>query len=207
MGSYCASFLIFLCFLFHPIPAIAAQEEAIFAGGCFWCLEHDLEEIRGVNSVYSGYSGGELTSPTYSNHAGHQESVIVNYQPEEISYQRLLRSYWRNVDPIDGNGQFCDRGDAYRPVIFFNNELQRMQAVESAENAARELNLPIDGIKVEIRGAGRFWLAEDYHQNFANRNAIKYNFYRYSCGRDSRLKEIWGDKAQTDDNWLIDGPE
>ncbi len=180
---------------------MAGDENIILAGGCFWCLEHDLEELEGVYSVESGYSGGLLANPTYKNHQGHQEVVIVHYDPKRISLDRLLRAYWRNIDPFDAKGQFCDRGDSYRPVIFAKNKFQIDQSELSLQQAAKELSVPIDKIKVQIKSATEFWIAEEYHQDFAVKNNIKYSFYRYSCGRDNRLSEVWGSTSGSDAEW------
>ena len=188
-----------------PNAAWAGQATAVFAGGCFWCLEHDLEHLPGVIEATSGYSGGQLERPTYrqvsSETTGHQESVQVRFDPERISYAALLRSYWRNVDPLDGGGQFCDRGDSYRPVIFTADAAQAQAATASAEAAARSLGLPAEDLKVKIRPAARFWPAEGYHQNYAENNALRYNFYRFSCGRDRRLDDVWGEDARTGHPW------
>ncbi len=194
---------LIICLFCFEFPGLveASQQQAVFAGGCFWCLEHDLEELSGVISVESGYTGGNLSNPTYQNHRGHQEAVLVNFDPLKISYMKLLRSYWRNVDPFDGGGQFCDRGDSYRPVIFIKNESQKDYAVQSLEAVAEELDQPTSTLNVEIQDAKKFWLAEDYHQNFAKENPLKYNFYRYSCGRDARLDAVWGKRARTTKQW------
>jgi len=197
--------VLLIALLAFPIPARAAQATAVFAGGCFWCLEHDLEDLPGVIEATSGYSGGELERPTYrqvsSETTGHQEVVQVRFDPDQISYDDLLRSYWRNVDPLDGGGQFCDRGDSYRPVIFTADEAHAAAANSSAAAAAKELDQPLSALKVEIRAAARFWPAEAYHQNYAEMNSLKYNFYRFSCGRDRRLDDVWGDKARSDHPW------
>ena len=197
--------VLLIALLAFPNPAWAAQATAVFAGGCFWCLEHDLEHLPGVIEATSGYSGGQLERPTYrqvsSETTGHQEAVQVRFDPDQISYAELLRSYWRNVDPLDGGGQFCDRGDSYRPVIFTADDAQSRDANSSAEAAARELDQPVSSLKVEIRPAARFWSAEGYHQNYAELNALKYNFYRFSCGRDRRLDDVWGEKARSGNPW------
>ena len=190
-----------VCCLFLPAGLFAAEENAIFAGGCFWCLEHDLEDLPGIINAQSGYSGGEIVNPTYKRHKGHQEVVFVQYDDSKISYEKLLRAYWRNIDPLDGEGQFCDRGDSYRPVIFTSDESQKQLAELSIKSASQELNLKPEKIKVQIRSTNKFWLAEDYHQNYASNNNLKYNFYRYSCGRDKKLLDVWGDKAGTSDAW------
>ena len=197
--------VLLIALLAFPNPAWAAQATAVFAGGCFWCLEHDLEHLPGVIEATSGYSGGQLERPTYrqvsSETTGHQEAVQVRFDPDQISYAELLRSYWRNVDPLDGGGQFCDRGDSYRPVIFTADDAQSQEANSSAEAAARELDQPVSALKVEIRPAARFWPAEGYHQNYAELNSLKYNFYRFSCGRDRRLDDVWRDKARSGNPW------
>ena len=194
--------LMLLCW---PQSAMAELEKAVFAGGCFWCLEHDLEDLPGVRDALSGYSGGHVERPTYrqvsSETTGHQEAVQVRFDPEQISYAELLRSYWRNVDPLDDGGQFCDRGDSYRPVIFTADAAQAEAAESSAEAAARELSQPRAALKVELREAARFWPAEGYHQNYAENNSLKYNFYRFSCGRDRRLDAVWGAEARTGQPW------
>ena len=188
-----------------PQRAMAELQTAVFAGGCFWCLEHDLEHLPGVRDAVSGYSGGHLERPTYrqvsSETTGHQEAVQVRFDPEQISYAELLRSYWRNVDPLDGGGQFCDRGDSYRPVIFTADAVQAEAAEASAEAAARELGQPRSALKVELRQASRFWPAEGYHQDYASRNSLKYNYYRWACGRDNRLDNVWGENARTGNSW------
>ncbi len=176
-----------------PLQAFAQQEEAIFAGGCFWCLEHDLEALDGVVSAQSGYSGGDLANPTYENHSGHQEVVKVVFDSDTLSYKDLLKQYWVNIDPFDNKGQFCDRGDSYKPVIFTSNQEQEHEAKESQKDISILLNIPVDQLKVDIIDSKYFWLAENYHQDFAVKNPLKYNFYRTSCGRDKRLKKVWGE--------------
>tara|TARA_Y100001968_G_scaffold220104_1_gene202905 strand:+ start:57 stop:665 length:609 start_codon:yes stop_codon:yes gene_type:complete len=176
-----------------PFQVFAESEQAIFAGGCFWCLEHDLEKLDGVVSAESGYSGGDLINPTYENHTGHQEVVKVIFDSEIISYKDLLKQYWINIDPFDNKGQFCDRGDSYKPVIFTSNQEQKLDAKEIEETISMTLNVPLDQLKVDIVESKVFWLAENYHQDFAVKNPLKYNFYRTSCGRDNRLKKVWGE--------------
>ena len=197
MDKICRRIVVFCIilqlFIASPLEAFAGSEEAIFAGGCFWCLEHDLEKLDGVISAESGYSGGDLTNPTYENHDGHQEVVKVNFDPNVISYQDLLHQYWVNIDPFDNKGQFCDRGDSYKPVIFISNQEQESRAKESKKNISDTLKIPLNQLKVDIVQSKSFWIAEKYHQNFADKNPLKYNFYRTSCGRDNRLKKIWGE--------------
>ena len=187
-----------------PTPAGTPQAEAVLAGGCFWCLEHDLEKLPGVLEVVSGYSGGKLLNPTYrqvsEGGSGHQEVVRVRFDPARISYGSLLRAYWRNVDPLDGGGQFCDRGSSYLPVIF-TAKAQAEQARASLAAAARELGREPRSLKVAIRPLERFWPAEAYHQNYAERNPLPYRYYRFACGRDRRLDAVWGKRARRSDPW------
>ncbi len=190
--------LIVFCMLLQlliasPVKAFGESEEAIFAGGCFWCLEHDLEKLDGVVSAESGYSGGDMTNPTYENHIGHQEVVKVIFDPDVISYKDLLKQYWVNIDPFDDEGQFCDRGNSYKPIIFTSNQEQESDANDSRETISVALNIPLEQLKVDIIDSKAFWIAEKYHQDFAVRNPLKYNFYRSSCGRDNRLKKVWGE--------------
>ena len=199
MMKYLFSLIIVFSILINPVKTIA--EEVILAGGCFWCLEHDLESLDGINSVKSGYSGGDLQNPTYENHAGHQEVVLVDYDSKSVTLPEILRLYLRNVDPLDGEGQFCDRGDSYRPVIFFNDSKEENEAKSALVNASKELGVSLEEIYVELKSKNKFWLAEKYHQNFADRNELKYKFYRFSCGRDQRLDNLWGDKARSLDLW------
>jgi len=191
--------------LISPNAVLAAEQSAVLAGGCFWCMESDLEKLPGVISVESGYSGGSVPQPTYNQVSaettGHQEVVEVRFDPDRISYPKLLQSYWRNVDPLDGDGQFCDRGDSYRPVIFTNDDRQSSEALASQSAAARELGMSESALKVEIKPLEKFWPAEDYHQNFAELNSVKYKYYRWVCGRDRRLDEVWGDNARTGNSW------
>ena len=199
MMKYLFSLIIVFSILINPVNTLA--EEVILAGGCFWCLEHDLESLDGINSVKSGYSGGDLQNPTYDNHSGHQEVVLVDYDSKSVSLPEILRLYLRNVDPLDGEGQFCDRGDSYRPVIFFNDSKEENEAKSALVNASKELGVPLEKIYVELKSKNQFWLAEDYHQNFADRNELRYKFYRFSCGRDQKLENVWGDNARSLNHW------
>ncbi len=198
--------LVLLVLLGLGAPAQAAIEEAVFGGGCFWCLEHDLEVLPGVVEAVSGYSGGSLKNPTYkqvsAGGTGHQEVVEVRFDTTKISYPTLLRAYWRNVDATDGGGQFCDRGASYRPVIFTSGEAQAQQARASLQAAAKELGRPVAALKVQIKPLQAFWPAESYHQNYAERNAVKYRYYRWACGRDQRLDALWGPQARSSRAWV-----
>ena len=197
--KYFLPLIIALSIIINPVNAFA--EELILAGGCFWCLEHDLESLKGINFVQSGYSGGNLQNPTYENHDGHQEVVLVNYDPQQVSLEDILRLYLRNIDPLDGMGQFCDRGDSYRPVIFFKDKIEETDARNAIFSASNELRVPLEKISVELKSKSKFWLAEEYHQNFAEKNELKYKFYRFSCGRDQRLEKLWGDNARSTNLW------
>lgn len=183
-------------------PAAAQSQDglelATFASGCFWCTESDFDKVEGVKETISGYLGGKTENPTYkqvsSGRTGHTEAVQLKYDPKIVSYDRLLDYYWRNVDLLDGSGQFCDRGSQYRPVIFTHTSEQKKLAGES--KAALEKSGRFDEpIAVEIAEAGTFTPAEDYHQNYYKTNALRYRYYRYACGRDARLNELWGDEA------------
>jgi peptide-methionine (S)-S-oxide reductase len=201
-----ALLLSLLLVLLTPVAAVqAASEEAVFAGGCFWCLEHDLESLPGVTAAISGYSGGHVAKPTYrqvsAEGTGHQESVLVRFDNSRLSYATLLRAYWRNIDPFDGRGQFCDQGDSYRPVIFTASAEQAKQARSSLQAASRELARPAATLRVEIKPLETFWPAEEYHQRYAERNPLPYNYYRFRCGRDRRLDQVWGAKARRSIPW------
>ena len=173
-------------------------EVAIFAGGCFWCMEPPFDGLDGVVSTTSGYTGGHKDNPTYhqvsAGGTGHAESVQVVFDPERVSYKKLLDVYWHNIDPTTPNRQFCDAGNQYRSAIFYMNDEQKRLAEESL--AELKKNKPFKGqIVTEITAATKFYPAEDYHQDYYQKNPVRYKFYRYGCGRDARLEELWGDKA------------
>jgi len=179
-----------------PPPANLAR--ATFAAGCFWCVEPPFDKLPGVVSTTSGYAGGRVKNPTYeqvsSGSTGHAEVVQVAFDPSRVSYERLLEVYWRNVDPTDAGGQFCDRGSQYRSAIFYEGEAQKRAALESkrALAASGRLKKPI---VTEIAPLEAFYPAEDYHQDFCRKSPLRYNTYRAGCGRDRRLKDLWGDEA------------
>lgn len=194
-------FSIFIVFLIFLNPIRVNANEIVLAGGCFWCMEHDLESLEGINNVKSGYSGGDILNPTYENHEGHQEVVLVNYDSNIIELETILRAYFRNIDPFDGEGQFCDRGDSYRPVIFYEDLDEADESKNALISASRELGVSVDKIKVALKSRNKFWVAEEYHQDFAKNNELKYKFYRYACGRDKRLDQVWGEKAKKTIAW------
>jgi len=175
-------------------PPAQGHDVAIFAGGCFWCMETAFEGVEGVVSVLSGYTGGYKDHPTYEEvwqgKTGHAESVRVEYDPAKISYEKLLDIYWHNIDPGSGDGQFCDRGFSYRPEIFCTGEAQ-MKAAEKSKQEVEDLHV-VPKVEVRISPASTFWVAEEYHQDYYKKNPKHYHEYREGCGRDKRLAEIWG---------------
>ena len=179
-------------------PPPAGLAAAVFAGGCFWCMEPPLDALEGVVSTTSGYTGGWTTRPTYeqvsAGDTGHVEAMRVVFDPAKVSYERLLEVFWRNVDPLDGGGQFCDRGSQYRTAIFVGDAAQRRLAEASKAAVAAEERLP-GRIATEVLDAAAFWPAEDYHQDYYRTNPARYRFYRWNCGRDARLREVWGTEA------------
>lgn len=178
---------------------MAMAEKAIFAGGCFWCMEADFEKLAGVSEVVSGFTGGTLKNPTYNgDHEGHYEAVEVEYDSNVVSYKQLLDHYWINIDPFDDEGQFCDKGPSYRAAIFVANENQRKLAEESKR--AVEERFPNMKVVTPILNQSTFYPIagdESYHQDFYKKSSIRYKFYRWNCGRDQRLKQIWGDTVRS----------
>jgi peptide-methionine (S)-S-oxide reductase len=186
--------LLFLTLLALSTSALADSAKAYFAGGCFWCMESAFEGREGVTGVVSGFTGGALKSPTYSgNHEGHFEAVEVTYDPGVVTYAQLLDLFWRNVDPFDNTGQFCDKGPSYRSAIFPDNAEERALAEQS--KAAVTKRFSEDTVYTEIRDAGVFWPVEEYHQDYYLKNPVRYKYYRWNCGRDQRLKQVWGSEA------------
>jgi len=178
--------------------AETATEKATFAGGCFWCMEAPFDKLDGVQSVTVGYAGGTFANPTYeavsSGGTGHAESVEIVFDPKRISYAKLLDVYWHNVDPTTPNRQFCDVGEQYRTAIFTHSEAQRL-AAEASKKALEESHRLPAPIVTEIVPAGTFWPAEEYHQHYYQKNPLRYRYYRYGCGRDARLEQLWGKSA------------
>lgn len=176
----------------------APLEKAVFAGGCFWCMEAPFDQLPGVTSVTSGYTGGHKKNPTYkevsAGGTGHAEAVQITYDPSRISYPSLLAVFWRNIDPTVSDRQFCDVGNQYRAAIFYRGEEQRAAAQRSKD--ALEKNRPFrEPVVTEIVPAAEFYPAEEYHQHYYKKNPLRYSYYRSGCGRDKRLKELWGSGA------------
>jgi peptide-methionine (S)-S-oxide reductase len=181
------------------LPAAAQNlATATFAGGCFWCMEPPFDALQGVADTTSGYTGGTVLNATYrqvtAGGTGHYEAMRIRFDPAQVSYENLLEVFWRNVDPTDAGGQFCDRGESYRTAIFAHDSEQRRLA-EASKARLMESNRLAAPIVTPILDAGAFWDAENYHQDYARKNPIRYRFYRSGCGRDARLRALWGDAA------------
>lgn len=180
-------------------PDVGADEGvAIFAGGCFWCMEQAFDEVDGVVSTTSGYTGGHLADPSYrdvtAETSGHVEALKVVYKTDEVDYDHLLDTFWHNIDPTDAGGQFCDRGDSYRSEIFYVNDAQKQAAKASRTALQNDPDAP-SPIVTEIVAAKTFYPAEDYHQNYYQKNSLRYKFYKNSCRRTATLEKRWGEKA------------
>ncbi len=173
----------------------ATTGKAYFAGGCFWCMEEAFEKVEGVLSATSGYMGGTVVNPSYeevsAGRTGHAESVEVVYAPAKVSYQKLLDAFWRNVDPVTPNAQFCDHGSQYRSAIFFQTDEEK-RASDTSKQAIEQSKRFAEPIVTQIVPASRFYPAEEYHQDFYKKNPIRYKFYKYNCGRAQRLEALWG---------------
>ena len=178
--------------------ASAAQAVATFAGGCFWCVESDFDGVPGVLETESGYTGGTLENPTYKQvtggNTGHYEAVRITYDPAKVSYDKLLDVFWHSVDPTDAGGQFCDRGESYRTAVFFHSPEQKRAAIAS-KKAINESGVLQGSIVTPILMAKTFYPAEAYHQSYYIKDPLRYRFYRYGCGRDKRLRQLWGKDA------------
>jgi peptide-methionine (S)-S-oxide reductase len=179
-------------------PAPANTAVATFAGGCFWCVEADFDKVDGVVSTTSGYIGGKIANPTYqqvsAGGTGHAEAVEVVYDPARVSYEKLLDVFWHNIDPLVKDRQFCDHGDQYRTAIFFHDDDQRRLAEATKKTVEARFK---QTVYTEITAAGPFYKAEDYHQDYYSKNPVRYKFYRFNCGRDQRLEELWGKKDKS----------
>ena len=188
--------IVLMLALASPLKPASAAEPAttVLAGGCFWCMESDFEKLEGVLDVVSGFSGGTAPDPTYQgDHTGHYEAVLVTYDPAKITYQQLIDHFWVNIDPFDARGQFCDKGTSYLSAIFVANEKEREIAEASLEKV--KARFPDQTVVMPILDSATFYPIkgrEAYHQDYAKNNPVRYNYYRYACGRDSRLKEVWG---------------
>jgi len=191
--------LLALLFVVAPVAAdeLAKTEHTattVLAGGCFWCMEADFEKLDGVIDVISGFTGGTLLNPTYNgNHAGHYEAVEITYDTDKLSYRDILHYYWRHIDPFDAQGQFCDKGHSYLSAIFVANAQERKIAEESKR--AVEKQFPNQQVATRILDATTFWPIkgdESYHQDYYKKSPVRYKFYRWNCGRDQRVEEIWG---------------
>jgi peptide-methionine (S)-S-oxide reductase len=176
-----------------PTGGAPATAKATFAGGCFWCMEPPYDKLDGVISTISGYAGGKTKNPTYEEVSrgttGHTEVVQVTYDPKKITYEKLLEVFWRNIDPLTPNRQFCDIGSQYRSAIFYHDENQKRLAEESKKALSKRFKEPI---VTEIVAYTEFYPAEDYHQDYYTKNPLRYKYYRYNCGRDQRLEALWG---------------
>ena len=185
--------LLFLLTLGGALEAETAT--ATFAGGCFWCMQEPFDELPGVSRTVVGFSGGRTVNPSYkevtNGGTGHFEAVQVDYDPAVVSYKRLLDIFWRNIDPLDSSGQFCDRGNSYRTAIFVHNNQQRQAAMSSLQELDRSGRFA-EPVVTEIIDYSAFYPAEEYHQKYYRTNASRYKVYRYLCGRDTRLQELWG---------------
>ena len=174
-------------------------ETAIFAGGCFWCMEAPFDKLKGVLSTTSGYIGGHKAKPTYkevsSGRTGHTEAVEVVFDPKLIDYKDLLDVFWHNIDPYDARGQFCDKGSQYRPGVFYVGDAQRLLAESSLQALKQTVGTVHGDFATEITEAKPFYAAEEYHQDYYLKNPVRYNYYRYRCGRDARLEALWGPKS------------
>jgi len=189
-----------LAWILCPVSLKSAEpfETATFAGGCFWCMEPPFDKIDGVLSTTSGYTGGHVENPSYkdvsSGGTGHIESIRIVYDPAKVDYEKLLQVFWHNIDPLAVNRQFCDTGKQYRSAIFFHSEEQRLMA-EASKKELQSSGRFQKQIFTQILPAEEFWQAEEYHQDYYKKNPLSYKFYRFSCGRDKRLKELWGEDA------------
>ncbi len=188
--------VVCLILVFNPTVMAANTQKATFAGGCFWCMEQPFDVLSGVLSTTSGYIGGQESNPTYqqvsAGNTGHTEAVQIIFDPEKVSYQQLLDVYWKNSDPTQAHRQFCDVGSQYRPGIFYHNK-QQQQLAEAAKQKLQRNKTFNDNIITAITAASAFWQAEAYHQNYYLKNPIRYQLYRYHCGRDQRLEQLWGE--------------
>lgn len=181
----------------EPATALAETTQATFAGGCFWCMEHPFDDLQGVTATTSGYMGGKVADPSYyqvsSGTTGHAEVIQVEYDSDIVSYETLLDTFWHNVDPLDDQGQFCDKGSQYRSIVFYHDDTQRQLAETSKQSVGKFFEQPIT---TEIVPAATFYPAENYHQNYYQTHPARYRLYRFGCGRDQRLADLWGSLSE-----------
>ena len=184
--------------MLSPLAA-AETRQAIFAGGCFWCMEPPFDKLEGVVSTVSGYIGGHTANPTYrqisTGRTGHTEAVRIEYDPQQVSYEQLLKVFWRNIDPLDAGGQFCDKGSQYRSGIFYVDDQQKIAAQKSRDLLVASGRFQQE-LVTEITEATTFYAAEEYHQDFYQKNPLRYRYYRARCGRDKRLEKLWGEDSK-----------
>jgi len=195
-----SQFVLVYCFMAILFVSLSSNAQnsatAVFAGGCFWCIEADFEKLEGVTDVVSGYTGGDASTADYKTvtyeETGHYEAVQVSYDPSVVSYSELVEYFWRHIDPTDPNGQFCDKGSSYKSAIFYDSDEEK--SIVDASLAALQTNKPFDEqIVTAIYPAKPFYLAEDYHQDYYKKNPIRYGYYRRGCGRDARVEQLWGE--------------
>lgn len=204
MTTRCTTTLWLVAMLLAAGPQVYAEQptatsgtvaKAYFAGGCFWCMEEAFEKLDGVLDVVSGYMGGSVKNPSYeqvsAGQTGHAESVEVRYDPAKVTYTQLLEAFWRNVDPITPNAQFCDHGNQYRAAIFYQGEDER-RAAEDSKRAIEQSKRFSTPIVTQLTAASEFYPAEEYHQDFYKKNPIRYKYYKFTCGRSQRLESLWG---------------
>ena len=184
--------LVIFMLLFHFNLNAVENKKAYFAGGCFWCMEESFDQIKGVISTIAGYSGGHLRNPTYHDviykDTGHVEALEITYDPSKVSYEKLLNIFWKNIDPFDSEGQFCDKGKSYRSVIFFQNQLEKEFIDKSFKNLEKKFGKKIVTLVWKFE---EFYQAEDYHQDYYEKNFIRYLMYKKACKREDTLREIW----------------
>ncbi len=200
-ASLTAAFLALFLVVTHGPTAMAEDaaakdaadtKTAIFAGGCFWCVEDAFDQVDGVTETVSGYAGGTLKNPTYANHKTHVEALKVTYDPSKVTYAELLDHYWHNIDPFDPAGQFCDKGPAYKTVVFVSDDAEKSLAEKTKKEIAERFGKTVE---TAIRPTTTFTAAEGYHQDYHTKNPVSYKYYKWGCGRAQRLSEIWGDKS------------
>jgi len=191
MKQFFLTFLTVIILL--PIHSYSKTETAIFAGGCFWCVESDFDKIPGVISTESGYDGGTSNDPSYktvsAGKTNYAESVKITFDSDKVSYAYLVNYFWHHIDPTVSNAQFCDHGKQYRSAIFYENESQKIIALKSLDIVKKELKT----IYTQITTSTKFYPAEEYHQDYYKKNPLRYKYYRWNCGRDKRVDDIWGD--------------